>query len=98
MASNNTTTNAASQQPTSDSKASGGQEQRFNILPHPAKTNDPADLQQPSEETGGLQSSQGAYSAFQTPGPVKLNPENLKDLPPPKTKEELSTLQAQLNK
>ncbi|KAF9451588.1 hypothetical protein P691DRAFT_807442 [Macrolepiota fuliginosa MF-IS2] len=96
------TTKPESNQPTGDSAApsqQGSEGQSFNILPHPAKSNDPADLQNPSEETGGLRSSQNPFGAFtNSPGPVQPNQETLKDLPPAKTREELEAIQAQLNK
>jgi len=94
------TSKGSSDQPTGDSSASpqqGGQEQNFSILPHPAKSNDPADLQR--ETGGGLQSSQGAFSAFTSaPGPVVPNQEMLNNVSSAKTSEELNELQAQLNK
>ncbi|KAF5354328.1 hypothetical protein D9756_007227 [Leucocoprinus leucothites] len=76
----------------------GSDEQSFGILPHPAKSNDPADLQNPSENTGGLRSSQGPFEAFKAaPGPVLPNQESLNNAGPAKTREELASLQAQLN-
>lgn len=79
----------------------GQDSQNFNILPHPAvrlfglflcyfahhpiikKSNDPADLQR--ETGGGLQSSQGAFSAFTSaPGPVVPNQEMLNNIAPAK--------------
>jgi len=46
------------------------------------KSNDPADLQKPSENTGGLRSSQSAFQA--APGPVMLNQQMLNNLGPAK--------------
>ncbi|KXN82945.1 hypothetical protein AN958_02028 [Leucoagaricus sp. SymC.cos] len=94
-------TNSAPNHPVGDSvppPKEGSEEQTFNILPHPAKSNDPADSQKPSEKTGGLRSNQGPIQAFtSTPGPVLPQQEMLNNLPPAKTREELDALQAQLN-
>lgn len=51
-------------------------------LPTNQKSNDPADLQKPSENTGGLRSSQSAFQA--APGPVMLNQQMLNNLGPAK--------------
>ncbi|KAH8109424.1 hypothetical protein DFH11DRAFT_1548228 [Phellopilus nigrolimitatus] len=54
-----------------DKKA--GEEQQFSIQPHPAKTNDPADLNG-TQAGGGLATAQNPASAVHnTPGPVIPN-------------------------
>ncbi|KAL9709518.1 hypothetical protein Ac2012v2_007257 [Leucoagaricus gongylophorus] len=77
-----------------DLAATPAQQPTFNILPYPAKSNDPADMQKPSENTGGLRSS--AFKA--TPGPVMLDQGMLNNLGPAKTAKELEVLQAELNR
>jgi len=82
------TSKDSNDRPTGDShspRQREGEEQTFNILPHPAKSNDPADLQK--ESGGGLQSSQGAFGAFTSaPGPVVPNQEMLNNLGPAKVR------------
>ncbi|KAL5504906.1 hypothetical protein ACEPAH_7569 [Sanghuangporus vaninii] len=71
-----------------------GSEPSFSIQPHPATTNNPADLQGGG---GGLQSARDPAFALHnsTPGPVI--PENLKDQPIA-SEDELKARAAELNK
>ncbi|KAH9475891.1 hypothetical protein JR316_0011452 [Psilocybe cubensis] len=66
-------------------------EPTFSILPHPAKTNDPADLQPP----GGLRHN-GPMDAFNTPGPFIPKEDMKNNLPAPLSREELHAKQASL--
>ncbi|THG99506.1 hypothetical protein EW145_g7253 [Phellinidium pouzarii] len=73
-------------------------EQQFSIQPHPAKTNNPVDLQ-PEPEQGGLASARDPASAVHsTPGPVIPNAEIQQNIPPPASHDELSARAAELNK
>ncbi|RXW19536.1 hypothetical protein EST38_g6306 [Candolleomyces aberdarensis] len=72
------------------------QEQRFNILPHPAKTNDPADLQR--DRHSGLQSGGTPTQAFHARDPYVPSKQIRDNLPPALSREELKAKQAQLNK
>ncbi|KAL1741311.1 hypothetical protein HDZ31DRAFT_45728 [Schizophyllum fasciatum] len=78
------------------SKNQSQKEQAFHILPHPAKTNDPADLN-PPQPGGGLRSDpvQGAFHARDPHVPA---PHILNNLPEPKGREELRARQAELNR
>jgi len=67
----------APQTPQSPSFSSSSQQQ---------KSNDPADLQKPSETTGGLRSHQSAFAVTSAPGPVLLNQEMLSNLGPAKVR------------
>ncbi|KJA21768.1 hypothetical protein HYPSUDRAFT_110536, partial [Hypholoma sublateritium FD-334 SS-4] len=67
-------------------------EPTFSILPHPAKTNDPADLQ----PSGGLRNN-GAMDAFNTPGPFIPSEQIKNNLPEPLSHAELEARQASLN-
>jgi hypothetical protein len=61
----------------------------FNILPHPAKTNDPSDLQRDDPEShGGLRSSNPNAAAM--PGPHIPSKEVAENLEQPKSREEVS--------
>ncbi|KAF9044441.1 hypothetical protein BJ165DRAFT_1405257 [Panaeolus papilionaceus] len=84
--------------PTKTSAASQPQssEPTFNILPHPAKTNDPADLQ-PGQGGGIKYGSGGVFDAFNNPGPVIPDKQMQSNLPQPLSREELQAQQAQLN-
>jgi hypothetical protein len=60
----------------------------FGILPHPAKTNNPADLQSDPKEHGGLQGA-GA-NAYTARGPHVPSQEIAEGLEKPKTRDEVS--------
>lgn len=74
-------------------------EQRFNILPHPAKTNNPADLTRPGDG-GEMPSIQDRMTQLATGarGPHILSEEQKSGLEQPLTHEELRVRAAQLNK
>ncbi|KAI5118303.1 hypothetical protein M0805_003822 [Coniferiporia weirii] len=73
-------------------------EQQFSIQPHPAKTNDPADLNGP-QSGGGLATARDPASAVHnTPGPVIPNAEMQRNIPPPAGRDELNARAAELNK
>ncbi|PIL27545.1 hypothetical protein GSI_10696 [Ganoderma sinense ZZ0214-1] len=75
---------------------SQGQQPVFSILPHPAKTNDPRDLQ-PSQPGSGL-SNNAQFGAFHARGPY-VPPQNiLNNLPEPEGRESLQARQEELNK
>ena len=61
----------------------------FNILPHPAKTNNPSDLNQEPEERGGLQSA--SANAYNARGPHVPEKEIAEGLEAPKSREEVSS-------
>ncbi|KAL1682096.1 hypothetical protein EV122DRAFT_204133 [Schizophyllum commune] len=79
-----------------DHKSKNQKEQSFNILPHPAKTNDPADLN-PPQPGGGLRSG-GATHAFHAREPHIPAPHIRDNMPEPKSREELHARQAELNR
>lgn len=60
----------------------------FNILPHPAKTNNPADLIAEPGTQGGLQSA--SANAYNAKGPHVPSEEIAKGLEAPKSREEVS--------
>ncbi|WWC67278.1 uncharacterized protein I206_101186 [Kwoniella pini CBS 10737] len=72
------------------------QEQSFNILPHPAKSNNPADLNSEPAEHGGLQSA--SYNAYNAKGPHIPSHEIQQGLEKPKSSEELKARAEELNK
>jgi len=78
-----------------DSKTTG-QEQRFGILPHPAQSNDPKDLEPP--QPGAGLASKPEFEAFKARGPLVPNREALINAGPPATSEELAARTAELNK
>ena len=59
----------------------------FNILPHPATTNNPSDLQSDPNEQGGLQSS--AANAYNARGPHVPDQATAQGLEQPKSREEV---------
>ncbi|KIY52140.1 hypothetical protein FISHEDRAFT_70098 [Fistulina hepatica ATCC 64428] len=67
-------------------------EPTYSIQPHPAKTNDPADLQ-PKHQGGGLRGAGHAFQAFDVPGPQIPH-----DMPAAQSHDELQARQEQLNK
>jgi len=75
---------------------SSNNEQRFNILPHPAKTNDPKDLEPP--QPGGGLNSIPEQQAFHARDPYVPSAELLKGVEKPLSREELKARSAQLNK
>ncbi|KAJ7176683.1 hypothetical protein C8R46DRAFT_1213270 [Mycena filopes] len=72
-----------------------GEEQQFSIQPHPAKSNDPADLQPP--QTGGLASNPNEQ-AFHARDPHVPSQQVMAGLEQPASREELKARQAELNK
>ena len=59
----------------------------FNILPHPAKTNNPADLQDDPAAHGGLQGA--GPNAYNAKGPMVPSQEIAEGLEKPKTRDEV---------
>lgn len=59
----------------------------FNILPHPATTNNPSDLNSEPKEHGGLQSA--SANAYNTPGPHVPDKAVAEGLEQPKSREEV---------
>ncbi|KAI0821468.1 hypothetical protein BC629DRAFT_1461213 [Irpex lacteus] len=78
-----------------DNKSSEG-EQQFSIQPHPARTNDPRDLEPP--QVGGGLNSNPEQQAFHTPGPYIPKQELTQNLEKPKGRDELRARSAELNK
>ncbi|EJD41900.1 hypothetical protein AURDEDRAFT_68301 [Auricularia subglabra TFB-10046 SS5] len=80
-------------------------EPTYSIQPHPAKTNDPADLTRPApgmpESGGGLNQGMQQYPAvapYAAKGPFIPSPEISKNLDKPATREELHARTAELNR
>ncbi|KAI0254506.1 hypothetical protein BJV78DRAFT_1184735 [Lactifluus subvellereus] len=73
------------------------QEQQFTIQPHPAKTNNPADLTGGPQSGCGLDSQSGAR-IFHARDPHIPSEDIVKGLEQPKTREELHARAAELNK
>ncbi|KAF8880521.1 hypothetical protein BD779DRAFT_1446226 [Infundibulicybe gibba] len=71
-------------------------EPTFSIQPHPAKSNDPADLQAP--QAGGGLASGHAADAHHARGPHVPSAEIAQGLEEPLTREELRARAAELNK
>ncbi|KAJ8579687.1 hypothetical protein M405DRAFT_835541 [Rhizopogon salebrosus TDB-379] len=82
---------------TSSRRSEGQQEQQFGILPHPAKSNDPADLVGGPRPGGGLSSKPDVH-AFHARDPHVPNQEILNSLEAPKSREELHRRAEELNK
>jgi len=78
-------------------KTSGhNDEQSFTTQPHPAKSNDPADLERPQGGTG--LSSNPAIQAHHAKGPYIPSSELTNNLEQPASREELRARAAELNK
>ncbi|KAJ7054103.1 hypothetical protein C8F01DRAFT_1259855 [Mycena amicta] len=75
--------------------APAGEEPTFSIQPHPAKTNNPADLL--PEQTGGLASNPNE-AVFHARDPHVPSAQILAGLEQPLSREELQKRQAELNK
>ncbi|TFK60940.1 hypothetical protein BDN72DRAFT_720723, partial [Pluteus cervinus] len=74
-------------------------EQTFSILPHPAKTNDPADLNPRTEKGGGLSSQALAgIQAHHAKGPYVPSQDIVDNLPAPLSRDELDARAAELNR
>jgi hypothetical protein len=81
-------------------KVSGNdkEEQQCSIQPHPAKSNDPADLNRPQEGSGGGLGSSNPMAAFNTPGPYIPSNEIQNSLENPMGRDEMQARSAELNK
>ncbi|KAH9950794.1 hypothetical protein B0H21DRAFT_721719 [Amylocystis lapponica] len=77
-------------------KANGKGEQTFSILPHPAKTNDPRDLEPP--QPGGGLNSNPEVQAHHARGPHVPSQEILNSLEKPLSRDQLKAKAAELNK
>ncbi|TBU28468.1 hypothetical protein BD311DRAFT_806920 [Dichomitus squalens] len=80
----------------SDSAPTQGSQPTYSIQPHPAKTNDPRDLEPP--QPGGGLNSNPEYGAFHARDPYIPPAHIANNLPPPQTREQLRARQAELNK
>ncbi|TRM64332.1 hypothetical protein BD626DRAFT_547474 [Schizophyllum amplum] len=78
------------------SKSTPQEEGTVSIQPHPAKTNDPADLN-PPQPGGGLRHD-GGMEAHHARDPHVPAPEIANNLPEPAGHDELRARQAELNK
>ncbi|GHJ86962.1 hypothetical protein NliqN6_3364 [Naganishia liquefaciens] len=77
---------------------SNEEDKQFSIQPHPAKTNNPADLgQDPSQGSSGLVGSNPNAMASTGPGIQVLTDEQARGLEKPKSREELQAAAAKLN-
>ncbi|EPT04781.1 hypothetical protein FOMPIDRAFT_1112644 [Fomitopsis schrenkii] len=74
---------------------STSKEQTFNILPHPAKSNNPRDLEPP--QLGAGLNSNPEQQAFHARGPYKPSQQVLQGVEEPKSREELKARSAELN-
>ncbi|KAH7890449.1 hypothetical protein F5I97DRAFT_31991 [Phlebopus sp. FC_14] len=72
-------------------------EQQFTILPHPAKTNNPADLLEPSRPGADVIGNPGIM-AHNARGPHVPSQQILSNLEAPKGREELKKRAEELNK
>ncbi|KAF9465903.1 hypothetical protein BDZ94DRAFT_1213775 [Collybia nuda] len=72
-------------------------EQSFSIQPHPAKTNDPADLQRGNQPGGGLGTSD-PMAAHHARDPHVPSQQIMNNLEEPLSREELRARGAELNK
>ncbi|KDQ52198.1 hypothetical protein JAAARDRAFT_101893, partial [Jaapia argillacea MUCL 33604] len=68
----------------------------YSIQPHPAKTNNPADLVEPPQTGGGLNTNP-EIGAFHARDPYVPSKEIRDSLPEPATRDELRARQAELN-
>jgi len=82
---------------TSSSRSQGQQEQQFNILPHPAKSNEPADLVGGPRPGAGL-NSKPEFHAYHARDPHVPSQEVVSSLEAPKSREELHKRAEELNK
>ncbi|KIJ56387.1 hypothetical protein M422DRAFT_63246 [Sphaerobolus stellatus SS14] len=73
-------------------------EQRFSIQPHPAKTNDPSDLQRDPPQPGAGLNSKPEIAAHYAHGPQILTKEAADSLGPAASPEELRRRQEELNR
>ncbi|TDL20348.1 hypothetical protein BD410DRAFT_791155 [Rickenella mellea] len=80
----------------SPSAKEGNKEQQFTIQPHPAKTNNPADLEPP--QLGAGLNNKPEFSAHQTPGPYVPSAAIASNIEPPASREEMRARQVELNK
>ncbi|KAK0495671.1 hypothetical protein EDD18DRAFT_1354178 [Armillaria luteobubalina] len=85
-----------SSQHKSEPAAGQDKESTFSIQPHPAKTNDPSDLNPPTQG-GGLRSDP-VMGAHHAKGPHIPKQDILNSLEQPLSREELRKRQAELNK
>ncbi|KZS89144.1 hypothetical protein SISNIDRAFT_459131 [Sistotremastrum niveocremeum HHB9708] len=79
-----------------ENKDSNEPEQQFSTQPHPAKTNNPADLA-PAQPGQGMGYDENAI-AFNTPGPYIPGDQVKSSLGQPQTRDELRARTAELNK
>ncbi|TFK50455.1 hypothetical protein OE88DRAFT_1660868 [Heliocybe sulcata] len=79
----------------SGSNDNQGQEQSFSIQPHPAKSNNPGDLEPP--QPGGGLNSNPELGAFHARDPHVPSQEIRNNLPEPASRDELKARSAQLN-
>ncbi|KAF9068219.1 hypothetical protein BDP27DRAFT_1224713 [Rhodocollybia butyracea] len=76
----------------------GGEEQQFSIQPHPAKTNNPADLQNSAPGTGKGLNNDEKMAPFHARDPhVPTDPQVLESLGKQESRDELRARQAELN-
>ncbi|KIK65577.1 hypothetical protein GYMLUDRAFT_158832 [Collybiopsis luxurians FD-317 M1] len=77
----------------------GGEEQSFSIQPHPAKTNNPADLQNPAPGTGMGLNNNEQMGPFHARDPhVPTDPQVLENLGRQEGRDELRAQQEELNR
>ncbi|KAG2126923.1 hypothetical protein DEU56DRAFT_534325 [Suillus clintonianus] len=74
-----------------------GQQQQFNILPHPAKSNDPADLAGGPRLNTGL-TSKPEFQAYHARDPHVPSKDIVNNLEAPLSREELHRRAEELNK
>ncbi|RDB26621.1 hypothetical protein Hypma_005544 [Hypsizygus marmoreus] len=86
---------ASQDKPSTSVPESKPSEPTFSTLPHPAKTNDPADLQ-PKQPGGGLATSD-SMAAHHARDPYIPSPEIVNKLEEPLSREQLRARAAELN-
>ncbi|KAF8904555.1 hypothetical protein CPB85DRAFT_1316973 [Mucidula mucida] len=73
-----------------------GEEQQFSIQPHPAKSNDPSDLQ-PAPPGGGLRSDH-VMGAHHARDPHIPSPQIMNNMPAAMSREDYAKREAELNR
>jgi len=77
-------------------QSSDVKESTFSIQPHPARTNDPRDLEGP--QLGAGLNSKPEFQAFHARGPYIPNQDVINSLEQPASRDELRARTAELNK
>jgi len=82
----------------SSSKSTPEEEQKFTIQPHPAKSNDPADVVNQDPQPGGGLNSDANIGALKATGPFVPDEEMKANMEQPKSRAELRARGDELNR